>query len=122
LLTSTNKTDNENPFIKTLHSYTADGNYPATTTDARGNVATQIIDATTGTLTSASDPTGQTVNYTYDSSNRVIELETIDENGGIWLAKTYKNGYTPVFNTQQSKKLEQPIRSKGFELLGIEKK
>jgi len=41
-----------------------------------------------GTLESVTDPTGQTVNYTYDASKRVTGVSTAA--GG----KTYKNAYT----------------------------
>ena len=54
----------------------------------RGNVTTQVVNANDGTLTSVTDPTGQTVNYTYDASKRVTSVQTTGD------GKTYKNAYT----------------------------
>ena len=87
-LTSIRQKSGDSAFIKTESTYTADGNYKAATRDARGNVVTQNVNATDGTLTSVTDPNGQTVSYTYDASKRVTGVETTA--GG----KTYKNAYT----------------------------
>ncbi len=76
------------PYIRTEHTYTTDGNYTATTKDARGNTVSQSVNVNDGTLTSVTDPTGQTVNYTYDASKRVTSVQTTGD------GKTYKNGYT----------------------------
>ena len=80
--------ENANPFIRTESTYTENGNYPASTKDARGNVVSQTVNPKDGTLESVTDPTGQTVNYTYDASKRVTGVSTAA--GG----KTYKNAYT----------------------------
>ena len=80
--------ENANPFIRTESTYTENGNYPASTKDARGNVVSQTVNPKDGTLQSVTDPTGQTVNYTYDASKRVTGVSTAA--GG----KTYKNAYT----------------------------
>ncbi len=87
-LTSVRQKSGDAAFIKTESTYTADGNYNATSKDARGNVVTQNVNATDGTLTSVTDPNGQTVSYTYDASKRVTGVQTTA--GG----KTYKNAYT----------------------------
>ena len=51
-------------------------------------MVTQSVNANDGTLTSVTDPTGQTVNYTYDASRRVTSVQTTGD------GKTYKNAYT----------------------------
>ena len=80
--------ENANPFIRTESTYTENGNYPASTKDARGNVVSQAVNPKDGTLQSVTDPTGQTVNYTYDASKRVTGVTTTGD------GKTYKNAYT----------------------------
>lgn len=65
-LTSVRQKSGDAAFIKTESTYTANGNYNATSKDARGNVVTQNVNATDGTLTSVTDPNGQTVSYTYE--------------------------------------------------------
>ena len=80
--------ENANPYIRTESTYTADGNYSASTKDARGNVVSQVVNPKDGTLQSVTDPTNQTVNYTYDASKRVTGVTTIGD------GKTYKNAYT----------------------------
>ncbi len=80
--------ESANPYIRTENTYTSDGNYSASTKDARGNVVSQVVNQQDGTLQSVTDPTNQTVNYTYDASKRVTGVSTAA--GG----KTYKNAYT----------------------------
>ena len=63
--------DSTYPYIRMETAYTSDGNFTASTKDARGNTVTQAVNANDGTLTSVTDPTGQTFNYRYDASNRV---------------------------------------------------
>ena len=87
-LTSVRQKSGDAAFIKTESTYTADGNYKTASKDARGSVATQNINATDGTLTSVTDPNGQTVNYSYDASKRVTEVQTTAD------GKTCKNAYT----------------------------
>ena len=88
LLSSTRQKSGDGAFIKSESTYTADGNYKATSKDARGNVVTQNVNATDGTLQSVTDPNGQTVYYAYDASKRVTGVQT-NVNG-----QPYKNGYT----------------------------
>ena len=59
----------------------------ATQADARNKVVESNINLTTGTLTSVTDPNGQTVQYTYDTLKRVTGVQATA--GG----KTYKNAY-----------------------------
>ena len=80
--------ENANPYIRTESTYIADGNYSASTKDARGNVVSQVVNQKDGTLQSVTDPTGQTVNYDYDASKRVTGVTTTGD------GKTYKNAYT----------------------------
>ena len=82
---------NPTMLIKTKTEYTADGNYPLKSYDARGNVVTKEMD-TDGTLKSVTDPEGQKVEYGYDPSKRVELVKTeVTENG---VKKVYKNEYT----------------------------
>ncbi len=67
--------------------YSADGNYPLTQTDARGQTVTKAVDLNLGTVQSVTDPKGQTVSYTYDVLKRVTKTETTA--GG----KVYRNEY-----------------------------
>lgn len=80
--------DSAYPYIRTETAYSTDGNFTASTKDARGNAVTQNVDATDGTLTSVTDPNGQTVSYEYDDSKRVTGVQTTAS------GKTYKNAYT----------------------------
>ncbi len=80
--------DSTYPYIRMETAYTSDGNFTASTKDARGNAVTQAVNANDGTLTSVTDPAGQTVNYSYDASKRVTEVQTVAD------GKTYKNTYT----------------------------
>ena len=87
-LTSIRQKSGDSAFIRTETVYNADGTFATSTKDARGNAVTQNVNATDGTLTSVTDPNGQTVSYTYDASKRVTGVQTTA--GG----KTYKNAYT----------------------------
>ena len=94
----TGSTDNnvstDYPYIRTENTYAHQGNYPEKAKDARGYEVIQEIDANDGTLTSVSDPTEQTVNYTYDTARRVtgVYSEELDENNDP--VRTYRNAYT----------------------------
>ena len=76
------------PHIRTETAYTANGNYTASTKDARGNTVTQSVNQRDGSLTSVTDPAGQTVAYTYDASKRVTKVQAVAD------GKTYENNYT----------------------------
>jgi len=83
------KTQNSNgaSFIQGTTAYTANQNYVASQTDARGMTVTSNIDLNRGTLSSVTDPKGQTVGYTYDTLKRVTATTAAAE------GKTYKNEY-----------------------------
>ena len=87
-LTSQTKNSSGSVVIETQTTYTSNQNYVATQKDARGKVVTSNIDLTAGTLTSVTDPNGQTVNYQYDVLKRTTGTYTTA--GG----KTYRNAYT----------------------------
>ncbi|MDR1630581.1 MAG: DNRLRE domain-containing protein [Oscillospiraceae bacterium] len=55
--------------VETSTAYTADYNYPVSTTNERGGVTQYNYDTTKGLLLSATDPNGNTRTYTYDPQN-----------------------------------------------------
>ena len=63
------------------------GNYLVKSKDARGNAVTRELNEDY-TLKRVTDPTGQSVEYTYDGAKRVTGVETTAD------GKTYKNAYT----------------------------
>ena len=67
-------------------------NYPVKSYDARGNAVTRSINPNDYTLTSVTDPDGQTVSYAYDAAKRVTGVETTAGTGEEAVA--YKNAYT----------------------------
>ena len=79
------------PLIRTETEYTEDGNFVAKQRDACGNEVTNTLDAN-GKLLSVTDPAGQSVHYSYDSSNRVTGVQsTYTVNGE---SRTSRNEYT----------------------------
>ena len=90
-LTSTIQENASAPLIRTETEYTVNGNYLTKQKDARGNEVTNTLDAN-GKVLSVTDPAGQSVGYTYDSSNRVTKVETNYTQGGQ--SRTSKNEYT----------------------------
>ena len=90
-LTSTIQENASAPLIRTETEYTANGNYVTKQKDARGNEVTNTLDAN-GKVLSVTDPAGQSVGYTYDSSNRVTKVETVFTQDGQ--SRTSKNEYT----------------------------
>ena len=90
-LTSTIQEDSTVPLIRTETEYTTNGNYVTKQKDARGNEVTNTLDAN-GKVLSVTDPAGQSVGYTYDSSNRVTKVETVYTQDGQ--PRTSKNEYT----------------------------
>ena len=87
-LTSQTKNSDASLVIETQTTYTTNKNYVATQKDARGKIVTSNIDLTAGTLTSVTDPKGQTVNYQYDTLKRTTGVNTTIN------SKTYRNAYT----------------------------
>ena len=63
------------PLIRTETEYTEDGNFVTKQRDARGNEVVNTFDAN-GKLLSVTDPSGQSVNYGYDASNRVTSVQS----------------------------------------------
>lgn len=74
--------------IDSHQTHTTDGNHVATKTDSRGKVITYTTDLAKDTLTSVTDPNGQSVSYAYDSRKRVIGTNATAD--GL----AYKNAYT----------------------------
>ena len=87
-LTSTTIGPDTSDFIKSSVTYATNENYPSSMTDARGKTVTQDIDPVSGVLRSATDPSGQTVQYTYDALRRATATTTTAD------GKTYRNAYT----------------------------
>lgn len=88
LLSETRQKSGDTAFIKSTTTYTSNGNYKASSKDARGNEVTQVVNTTDGTLTSATDPNGQVVSYAYDATKRVTGVTATAD------GKTYRNAYT----------------------------
>ena len=87
-VTTNNTEETAYPYIRSEQAYTTDGNFAQTAKDARGNTVTRDTNTRTGELNSVTDPTGQTVSYTYDDAKRVTGVQTTAD------GKTYKNAYT----------------------------
>ncbi|MFA6941906.1 MAG: hypothetical protein WCQ54_13160, partial [Clostridiaceae bacterium] len=64
----TSKIGGSTLYINSSASYTSNGNYIKTVTDASGNTVTYNTDETKGNLTSTVDAKGKTTNYIYDSN------------------------------------------------------
>ena len=75
-------------FIRSDTSYTTDGNYVNTQTDARAKTVTTVTDANKGTVSKVTDPNSQDVDYTYDTLRRVKTTTATAS------SKTYRNTYT----------------------------
>ena len=88
LSAKTTGTGGATPFIQGTTAYAANMNHAVSQTDALGKTATRQVDAVTDTLTSVTDPNGQSVSYTYDGLRRVTGSQSAA--GG----KTYRNAYT----------------------------
>lgn len=67
------KTSGGSIFTQTTTAYTSNGNHVEAQTDARGKTVTRSVNAARDTLTSVTDPRGQTVSYTYDQIKRVTQ-------------------------------------------------
>lgn len=78
------------PFIRTERSYTFSGNYVAQEKDSFGRITAKSFDEMSGNLLSVTTPNEQTLNYTYDSSNNLSNVQ-MTMNG-----MTYKNEYEYV--------------------------
>ena len=71
-----NAADNPTQFMRSTTAYTSDGNYVASQTDARAKTTQIVTDSDKGTVTSVTDPRGQTVNYLYDTLRRNTRITT----------------------------------------------
>lgn len=69
-------TDGTN-FMMTENNYTENGNHVAIQIDTRGKTVSRVTNTAKDTLTSVTDPRGQTVNYTYDQNRKVTEATTV---------------------------------------------
>ena len=79
------------PLIRTETEYTEDGNFVTKQRDARGNEVVNTLDAN-GKLLSVTDPSGRSVNYSYDASNRVTGVQLAYEVNGE--SRISRNDYT----------------------------
>ena len=61
-------------YIETSSTYTDDGRFIKTVTDALGNTSTYDINTTNGVINSIIDPNNITTNYTYDDKFRVTNI------------------------------------------------
>ena len=62
------------PYIRTETTYSNDKNYENAIKNACGNTSSQNINPSDGTLMSSTDANGNTINYTYDASRRLVEV------------------------------------------------
>ena len=65
----------EKEYIETSATYTSDGKFIKTTTDALGQVTKYDIDPTTGLTNSITDPNEKTTNYTYNEKDQITKVE-----------------------------------------------
>ncbi|MGN1270222.1 MAG: RHS repeat-associated core domain-containing protein [Clostridia bacterium] len=79
---------NGEQYIESKATYTANGNYTTKIENQLGKETTYAYNTNTGTLSTITDPKGNTVNYTYDSLNRISSSQAT--NG----TKTHTNTYT----------------------------
>ena len=79
------------PLIRTETEYTEDGNFVTKQRDARGNEVVNTLDAN-GKLLSVIDPSGQSVEYGYDTSNRVTSVQSAYTANGE--SRISRNEYT----------------------------
>ena len=61
-------------YIETSSTYTDDGRFIKTVTDALGNTSTYDINTTNGVINSIIDPNNSTTNYIYDDKFRVTNI------------------------------------------------
>lgn len=75
--------DTTQPYMESSATYTANGNYLASSTDARGKVTTQTVDNLTGLLQQQIMPNGAQYNYTYDTLKRLAGIEFVAPEGSV---------------------------------------
>lgn len=81
ITTSSDKSSDGTLSVDTSKTYTADGNYVASTTDASGNVTANNYDLTKGTLNDSTDPNNHKTTYTYDpNTDQLLSVsKTVDQ-------------------------------------------
>lgn len=80
-------TTNGRQTIETSSTYTADGNYIATSTDEAGNTTAYGIDSDLGTLDTVTDADNETTSYGYDKIGNLTSVSKTA--GGVSLGATY---------------------------------
>ena len=78
----------EDKTIVTETTYTANGNFAATSKDQRGNTTAYQYNETKGTLTSTTDALGRTTSYTFDPNNNSLLSVS---SGGMTNSYAYEN-------------------------------
>lgn len=112
--------DNQNSSQCTLYSeskatYTSDGNFMASQTDARGNTVQYTHNSNSGLLQKASDPKGNSVNYTYNANTKELTKVTATAAGSssalATVNYTYRNGLLTKLNdyTLYYDDVERPV-------------
>ena len=85
------------PNIRVSSSYTANGNYPASSTDARNLKTTVTYNSSTGTLTSTKDPKSSVTTNQYDTKNdHLLSVSGKAMVGSAATQKTVSNAF--VYN------------------------
>ena len=75
-------------YIQSGAQYSTNGKYQTTVTDERGNATSYVYNANTGTIQSVTDPKSETINYEYDSMDKLTRAYKSNGNN------TYDNVYT----------------------------
>lgn len=101
-------TKGSSTIIKTINTYTADGNYLNTSTNELGNIVTYNYNLSKGTLDRLVDAAGKTTTYTYDPNSDMLTdvTKTVDgsqinnhyEYSNDYLSKITHNGFDYSFN------------------------
>ncbi len=89
VLTSKTRNSASTLVIQGSTAYTANQNYIASQTDARGNTVTSHYDLTTGTLTSVVHPNGRQTSYTYDQRKRIVKAQSTADGKTYLSESTY---------------------------------
>ena len=93
-LTAKTQKDGEPALIQSETAWNSEGNYAVSSTDARGHSVVKTVDPDSGLVYNVTDPTGQSVAYSYDSANRVTGVQANVAATDSEPAKVYKNAYT----------------------------
>ncbi|MEQ8153732.1 MAG: DNRLRE domain-containing protein, partial [Clostridiaceae bacterium] len=79
------------PFISSSATYTADGNYTSTVTDASGNTVSYDYDLNKGTLKTSTDAKGKVTTNGYDSNDRLTSVTKNVDGADITNSYAYVN-------------------------------